>query len=130
MIEILKNIPFFADLPEEDLNAIMENIQLQYFPADHEIFQEAAIGDIMYIIKRGKVQVIRTSAVIAELSDNDFFGEMALVSEEPRNATVKTLTDLEVLTLNKADFQHLMSSNPTIASMISYEVVNRANDLN
>ena len=127
MIEILKKIPFFKDLSEEDLGKIAEKTQMQYFGPDHVIFEEGGPGDIMYIIKRGSVQVIRDQAIIAELSDNDFFGEMALVSDETRNATIKTVTEIELLTLNKYDFRQLLQMNPDIASMVSYEVVKRAN---
>jgi CRP-like cAMP-binding protein len=127
MIQILKKIPFFSKLSDADLQAIIEKIQMQYFPADHVIFNTGDPGDLMYIIKRGKVQVIRNNTILAVLSDNQFFGEMALVSDEPRNATVKTVTDLEVLTLRKEDFKRLLETIPSIASIVSYEVVKRAN---
>ena len=127
MQEILKNIPFFADLSEEYLQAIIDKVQMQYFDAEHVIFNEGHTGDYMYIIKRGQAQVIRNNTILAVLSDNQFFGEMALVSDEPRNATVKTVTDVEFLTLNKDDFKKLLETNPSIASIVSYEVVKRAN---
>ena len=127
MEEILKNIPFFAELTEEDLQAVIDNIKMEYFDADHVIFEEGAEGDMMYVIKRGQVQVIRENAILAVLKDGQFFGEMALVSEEPRNATIKTVTDVEVLTLNKYDFRRLLETNPNIASIVSYEVVKRSN---
>jgi len=127
MIEILKSVPFFQGLSDDDLNQIAENIKMDYFPAEHVIFKEGDTGDIMYIIKRGQVQVLRDNAILATLKDGAFFGEMALVSEEPRNATIKTLTDVEVLTLDKKDFIRLLETNATIASMVSYEVVKRAN---
>lgn len=129
MIEILKNIPFFSTLQEADLQQIAENVKMEYFPADHVIFNEGDAGDLMYVIKRGKVQVIRGQAEIAQLEDGGFFGEMALVSDEPRNATVKTLTDLEVMTIAKDDFKNLMATNAGIAVTVSYEVVKRANTL-
>ena len=127
MQEILKNIPFFAELSDEDLQAVIDNIQMQYFAADHVIFEQGDIGDMMYIIKRGQVQVLRDNTILATLSDGQFFGEMALVSDEPRNATIKTITDLEALILKKEDFRHLLETNPSIASIVSYEVVKRAN---
>jgi CRP-like cAMP-binding protein len=127
MIEILKNIPFFAELSVEDLQSIIDKVQMQYFAPEHVIFNEGDAGDIMYVIKRGKVQVIRNNTILAVLKDGQFFGEMALVSDEPRNATIKTVTELEVLTLNKKDFKRLLATNPSIASIVSYEVVKRAN---
>lgn len=127
MKEILKKIPFFAQLGEEDLLSIVENVTMDYFQAGHTIFKEGELGDKMYVIKSGQVEVLRNNAQISILKENDFFGEMALVSEEPRNATLKALTDVEVMILKKDDFTKLISTSPSIASMVSYEVVRRTN---
>jgi len=54
---------------------------------------------------------------------------MALVSDEPRNATIKAVTDVELLTLNKYDFKMLMETEGSIAEMVSYEVVKRSNEI-
>jgi CRP-like cAMP-binding protein len=129
MKEILKNIPFFAELSDEDLQAIIDKVQMQYFAPEHVIFNEGDPGEIMYVIKRGQVQVIRGNTILAVLKDGQFFGEMALVSDVPRNATVKTVTEVEVLTLDKKDFKRLLETNPTIASIVSYEVVKRADTI-
>lgn len=129
MIEILKKIPFFAELSDEDLKSIGQTIQMQYFGPDQVIFEEGDYGEEMYIIKRGKVAVLRDFSVIAELSDNAFFGEMALVSEEPRNATIRAITDVEALVLKKDKFRELLETKPSIATTVSYEVVKRANQL-
>ena len=127
MVEILKKIPFFAGLGEEDIKQIAAVVKMDYFPAEHVIFKQSDPGDIMYVIKRGQVQVIRDNTILAVLGDGAFFGEMALVSEDQRNATLKTVTDVEVMTLKKEDFIRLLETNSTIASMVSYEVVKRAN---
>jgi len=129
MIEILKQIPFFSELSEEDLMAIAEKVQMQYFGADQLVFEQGDYGEEMYIIKRGKVQVLRDEAVIAELTEPSFFGEMALVSEEPRNATVKVMVEAETLMLKKEDFRELLQTKPSIAAKVSYEVVKRANQI-
>ncbi len=129
MIEMLKKIPFFAELSVEDLEAIGQKVQMQYFGAGQVIFEQGDYGEEMYIIKQGQVQVFRETTMIAELTDNAFFGEMALVSDEPRNATVKALTEVETLVLKKEDFRSLLETKPTIASAVSYEVVKRANQI-
>jgi len=129
MIEILKQIPFFAELSDEDLEAIGKKVQMQYFGPEQVIFEEGDYGEEMYIIKRGQVQVLRDFSILAELSDNAFFGEMALVSEEPRNATIKSVGDVEVLVLSKPHFRELLETKPSIAAVVSYEVVKRANQL-
>lgn len=129
MIEILKKIPFFAQLSDEDLEAIAAKVEMQYFGPEQVIFEQGDYGEEMYVIKRGKVEVSRDFNVLAELSDNAFFGEMALVSDEPRNATIKATTDVEALVLKKDDFKQLLETKPSIAAVVSYEVVKRANKL-
>ncbi|MFH0838462.1 MAG: cyclic nucleotide-binding domain-containing protein [Patescibacteria group bacterium] len=129
MIEILKKIPFFAQLSEEDIKAIGEKVQMQYFGPEQVIFEQGDYGEEMYVIKRGKVQVLRDFNILAVLSDHAFFGEMALVSEEPRNATIRAVTDVEALVLKKDDFRELLETKPSIASVVSYEVVKRTNKL-
>ncbi len=128
MFQLLKKIPFFSELSQEDLDKISSTVRMEYFPEGHVIFREGEAGEVMYILKRGTVQVLRDNTMIAELHDNDFFGEMALVSDAPRNATVKTVTDAEVLTLSKEDFKHLLENSPHLASLVSYEVIKRVND--
>jgi CRP-like cAMP-binding protein len=129
MLEILKKIPFFAQLDEASLNQIAEKVKMDYFPPEHVIFKQGDPGEIMFVIKRGQVQVIRDTTILAVLKDGDFFGEMALVSEDLRNATIKTVTDVEVMTLAKEDFIRLIETNGEIASTVSYEVVKRANSV-
>lgn len=129
MLEILKQIPFFAELSDDDLKAISEMVQMQYFGPDQVVFEQGDYGEEMYVIKRGKVQVLRDDKMIAELAEPSFFGEMALVSEEPRNATIKAMEETETLMLKKEDFRELIQTKPSIASAVSYEVVKRANQI-
>lgn len=129
MTEILKQIPFFSKLDDESLKDIASKVQMDYFPAEHVIFEEGDTGDKMYIIKRGQVQVVRDNSILAVLKDSQFFGEMALVSDEPRNAAVRTVTDVETLCIGKDDFKDLMERNSGIASVVSYEVVKRSNTI-
>lgn len=129
MIENLKNIPFFQRLEEADLQKIVDRVQTEHVPIGQVVFNENEEGNKMYIIAKGQVQVIRRGEVLALLKEGDFFGEMALVSDEPRNATIKTVDETELLTLNKDDFKLLLESNRSIASQVSYKVVKRANQI-
>lgn len=135
MLTILKQIPFFAFLNRELHEAIIRNIELEYYPANYTLFKEGELGDNMYIIKTGKVTISSSKASqnpIATLGVNDFFGEMALISSLPRNATAKTIEESEVFKLHKGVFEEIMRTDPEIASKISKEIINRINqnDLN
>ena len=104
---------------------------MELYPANHIIFNENDAGDVFYIIKKGMVRVYHKAEdpddekELAVLGDNDFFGEMALISEKPRNATTKTIEETECFVLRKEDFIQLVSSNPNMASRISGEFLKR-----
>lgn len=132
ILPILKRIPLFADLTEEQHQTIIKNIVMNYFPVGHVFFQEKAESDgIMYIIKHGIVKIARKDPIsddereIAVLTDNDFFGEMALLLNEPRNATVTAVNDCEVFQIQKDDYMKLMQTSETMSNKTSNELVNR-----
>ena len=108
MIQILKSVPFFRELSEPDLQAISDKVIMEYYPADHVLFNEGDPADKMYLIKRGSAEVVRGGRIAAQLKQGDFFGEMALVSDEPRNATIHTTSEVELLVIAKKDFKHLL----------------------
>lgn len=130
ILPILKRIPLFADLTEAEHKEIISHIVLEYFPVGYVFFHEGDTDGSMFIIKHGMVKVSRkdeggTDRDVAILSDNDFFGEMALVLNEKRNASVKAISDIEVFQLKHNDFLKLMESSPTMAQKISTEFVQR-----
>ncbi len=131
ILSILKQIPLMEELNEADHQEIIKRITLEYFPKGYTVFRENEPGDAFYILKRGMVKVFHEGNAteeekqIAMLGDNDFFGEMALISDKPRNATTQTVEDSEVFKLRKEDFIQLVSSNPNMASKISTEFLKR-----
>lgn len=134
LLPILKQIPLFSGLNENLHREIIQRIVLMYYPADYIIFNEDDEGDALYIVKKGRVKVFHPAnedmeeEKVAEINEGGFFGEMALISEVPRNASVKALTDLEVFILSKDDFKNLLDSNKVLAEQISATVVDRIND--
>ncbi len=131
ILPILKKIPLLEELNEADHRLIIEHITLEYFPKNHIIFKENDPGNAVYIIKHGAVRIYHQAETayeeqeVAHLSDNDFFGEMAIISEKPRNATAQATEESEVFVLKKDDFIQLVSSNPNIANHISKEFLSR-----
>lgn len=133
ILGILKQIPFFAELDSVHHEAIIENIRMHFYPADYILFHEGDEADKMYILKSGSVKVFHPKVDFEEdlaiLSPGSFFGEMALISQNPRNASVKTLEDCELFSLSRKDLQVLMENTPAIAQAISEAMVERT-DLN
>jgi len=131
ILPILKKIPLLSDLNEDDHKEIINHIDLLYFPAHKDVFHEGDPGDAVYIIKRGIVRIYHPGPTkadekdIAMLGDDDFFGEMAIISEKPRNSSAESIEESEIFILKKEDFIKLVSSNPNMASRISSEFLKR-----
>jgi ATP-binding cassette subfamily B protein len=90
----------------------------EHYPEDRVIVQEGDVGDKFYILVRGKVEVTRLSPAdncrrnVAVLQDGEYFGEMALLANKPRNASVRTLSSCVCLSLLRAHFLALMDQVP------------------
>ncbi len=128
---ILKKIPLFENLDPTMHQEVIKHITMEYFPQNYAIFKEGDVGNDMYIIKTGLVKIYHQGKTpeedldIAVLGDNDFFGEMALISDYPRNATAMVVEPAQVFKLNKQDLIKLITENPDIAAKISNEYLSR-----
>ncbi|MCC7432145.1 cyclic nucleotide-binding domain-containing protein [Candidatus Peregrinibacteria bacterium] len=128
---LLKSIPLFETLNEAQHAEIIKHISMEYYPENHLLFQVGDPGTCMYIIKNGIVRIYQAGETasfdkeIAMLGDNDFFGEMALISDQPRNANAKVVQDAQLFVIKKEDFLKLISENPEIAERISKEFLDR-----
>jgi CRP-like cAMP-binding protein len=109
LIKILTNIPILSDIEESDLAEITNMVNLKTFPKDSYIFKEGDKGDEFYVIKSGKVKILRNNEEgreksIALLYPDNFFGEMTLLSEKPRNSSAKTVDECELYSFKKNNF--------------------------
>jgi len=125
ILPILQKIPIFESLDQRVHKQIIDNITLQYYPVDYELFKQGDAGAEMYIIKSGKVQIIKDGNEVAVLGDHDFFGELALVSDEPRNASAKILENSEILILKRSDLGLLLANNPEAEKALKKAVIER-----
>lgn len=132
LMPILKQIPLFASLDEGLHREIIQRIVLMYYPANYTLFKQNDEGDALYIIKTGQVEIYKEPAeagdlpkTLATLTPGGFFGEMALVSEVPRNASAKAITDCEIFILSKDDFKKLLDTNTQLAEQISNTMISR-----
>lgn len=118
ILNILRMIPLFQSLTEEEHESITEHITMEYFPAHYTLFQKGVVGDAMYIIKSGMVKIFNEEAELANLGEGDFFGEMALIEDQPRMASAETLSDCEIFVLKRSDFARLLQSSPEITRKV------------
>jgi NADH dehydrogenase len=86
----------------------------EHFEPGQEVFHQGDLGDCVYVILGGKVEVVRDERRLATLERGDFFGETALLQKTQRNATVRCLEPMDVLALPKREFAMLSSSLPEL----------------
>lgn len=117
---MLSNVSLFSDLPEADRNAIAELATMRSFPRNTIIISEGDDSDSMYVVLSGKVKVYLSDdegkeIIINILKEGDYFGELALLDESPRSASVMTLEDSKLAVLSKTAFEECLKTNPEIA---------------
>ena len=117
-VEVLRNIPLFAKVEPAKLKLLaFTSERLQYLSGD-ELFHQGDYGDAAYIILQGEADVLvdtPTGAVkVATLGKNDIIGEIAVLCDVPRTATVVAHGNLETLRLSKDGFFHLITQFPEV----------------
>jgi NADH:ubiquinone reductase (H+-translocating) len=93
------------------------NIRNQHFEAGDAVFHEGDLGDKVYVIRAGECEVWRGGECLAVLGAGEYFGEMAVLSDQSRNATVKARTAVDVLLIPKDDFARLGENLPAFAEV-------------
>lgn len=100
------------------------------FGPDEVVFRQGDTGDSVYFIRSGEVEVVREDGpeptVLAKLSEGHYFGEMALLSNEPRNATIRTTAETELAALGKHNFLTMLSILPSTEENILKTIQKRA----
>jgi small-conductance mechanosensitive channel/CRP-like cAMP-binding protein len=119
----LRQVDFLRDLRDEELQLLLQGVTLLKFGAGETIVREGDPGDSLYIIRSGEVEVAAQAngaheVHLRNLARPAFFGEMALMTGEPRNATIRARTDAELLELSREGFIELFKSHPASATKI------------
>lgn len=124
-LEILARIPIFADLEYKDMAKLLEIIEMRSARPQDVLVREGELGEEMYIILGGRVDVYKQEQHINELGPGDFFGELSIIDDIPRSATVITREPLTLLVLDRGRlFAHLEKS-PKMASKIYWAFLRR-----
>lgn len=105
-------------------------IARQHYEANEVVFREGDKGDRLYVVVNGNVQIVsekpgQPAALIAELGPGDCFGEMALVSDQPRNATARTAGAVDVLTVDRDAFHALFAHLPPLRNLFQQLIAQR-----
>src|SRR5262245_6642458 len=126
----LRSLPFLKDLDETLLTDLASLFVTERQPADRVLFEAGDPADRFYLIVRGAVEALRPGSVNAEriamFSDGDHFGEIALLRDMPRLATVRTLTPCIFLTLLREHFHVLVSRAPELRASLERAIIEMA----
>jgi len=119
LIGLLRNVPLFQDLPEEELLAIVPLFQETKWPRGKLLFMEGDRGDELFLVKSGVVKVYRfdddKEVILALFGPGDFFGEMALIQPAlNRSATAETVESCLVYSMKRSVFYDFMEKHPRV----------------
>ncbi len=127
-LELLGAVPLFGDLSKKNLERLLETAKESHHREGESVVTEGRGGVGFHLITDGKAKVVRSGRTVAHLGPGEFFGEMALVDDAPRSASVLAETDLETLVISKWEFRPLLKSNPEMAWVLIEHLVARVRE--
>ncbi len=116
--EFLRPIDLFKSLTPRQLTDVAEKMTKRHFAAGDTIIRESEPGEEFFLVSEGEVEVIRAEHEVAQLGPGDFFGEVALISGEPRNATVVAVGEVDTYVLGKIDFQTALAASQSFRDQL------------
>lgn len=127
---ILREVPIFSELGDEQVGTIMEMTVRRTFQKNTMIVIEEDSADTLYIIDKGSVKITRLNdegreVILAILGSSEFFGEMALLDGQGRSANVMALDDTVMYTLTRRDFLDVLNRFPSISIQLLREMTSR-----
>jgi len=128
-VDLLRRIPVFANIEPSKLKLLAFTSERLTYAADEVVFKQGDPGDAAYIIIRGSADVIvetpKGPLIVTTLTNNDFVGEIAILCDVPRTATIQAKTELEALCISKDLFFRLVREFPEMAVEIMRVLASR-----
>ncbi|WGF86485.1 cyclic nucleotide-binding domain-containing protein [Marinivivus vitaminiproducens] len=128
-VEILRRIPLFAKLEPAKLKLLAFTSERLTFRAGQELFHQGDVGDAAFVLLNGTVEVLVDSPTglvnVATVEGNEIVGEIAILCDVPRTATVAAKTEVETLRVSKDSFFHLVHQFPQIGVEVMNELASR-----
>ena len=121
--DFLRTQTFLEKLRAKDVISLLDQLEPREFAAGEVVVREGASAEVMYIVREGRLKVSRAEAgdehILGYLSDGDFFGERALLTDEPRSASVVTETATRCFALSRQHFDRLLETSPAIREQLT-----------
>lgn len=127
-MEALRRIPLFRHLTYKEQTAVLSIATTRTFPAGREIVIEGQPGEELYVVIRGRVAIEKNGVEIAELRAGGHFGEMGLIDNAPRSATVRSAEPTRVMVISRSDLMHLMKRESILAVKMLWSFVQVLSD--
>lgn len=129
-LDVLRKVPLFASLPPGELQPFSELVREKSYPKGSVILFENDPGDSLFLVAGGQVKVVLIGeegreVILSVLGPGSFFGEMALIDDEPRSAHVIAMEDASLLVLRREDFQARLRASPEVAIALLRELSQR-----
>ncbi|HEY9383613.1 MAG TPA: Crp/Fnr family transcriptional regulator [Gemmatimonadales bacterium] len=129
-LEVLRSVPLFRQVAEADLQALAQMVHARDFPKGNVILSQGDEGQALFLIRRGQVKVSVLAedgreVILSVLGPGSFFGEMALLDDEPRSAHVIAMEDTTILQLRREDFRNRLKAAPELAVSLLRELSRR-----
>ena len=115
----LKDVPFFSSLSKRELTTVAQQMEEIDITEGKQLVREGDFGHEFFLIVDGTAEVVRGGARIAERGPGEFFGEMALLEEERRTATVTAKSPMHVLVMTRQNFRALNGTAPEIHATVA-----------
>ena len=121
----LKDVPFFSSMSDGDLAAVAQQTDEISVAAGNVLAREGDLGEEFFVIESGTAEVTRGGAQVAKLGPGDFFGEIALIREERRTATVTATSPMVLIVMTGSSFRTLDRSRPEVRETVSKALAER-----
>jgi CRP/FNR family cyclic AMP-dependent transcriptional regulator len=113
---LIRNVPLFSLLPDTQLVLLTQMLLRKPYPRDSTVIAAGDPTDALYVVISGRLKVVMSDnegreVILAILNQGDFFGEMGLIDQAPRSATVVTIEPCELLTITRTDFTKCLQKN-------------------
>jgi CRP/FNR family transcriptional regulator, cyclic AMP receptor protein len=124
-VDLIERVPLFAGLSKRELGQVASIADEIDLPADKLLIREGERGREFFVLLEGEAEVKRKGRKLATRRAGDFFGEIALVSNVPRTATVRTREPVRALVIRDVEFRALLQKAPAIAVKVLQAVADR-----
>jgi CRP/FNR family transcriptional regulator, cyclic AMP receptor protein len=128
-VESLKRAPLFEGLSRKELTQLARVSEDMELPPGTALCKEGQIGHEFFVIVDGEVEITKKGKRVTKRGGGEFIGEIALVDQVPRTATVTAKTPLRVFVLTSKDFHHLLEENPKVQGKVMRALARRVAEL-